>query len=187
MAHRSNVSIASQLNFAKSKHVATIVAMTLILLCTAVLLARLAQPNQEDGTGAPIQYLVDVAHERPYYPLAGQFHANEIPWIFDGRFILYGTVVNWWRADTAPNRRSCTEEWSRAAPYAKLCGEIADQKILAVMLKGMRNETLVFIPVSRIAHIDIGDTVSIRSGVIAENNRLEKLPELLSYHHHLPR
>ena len=165
-----------------------VVAGTMLFVVGVASLGDLIALRKPDINVTPressIPHLVDEARERSYFPLAGQIYAGETKWLFDGQFVLHGTVVSWWRADTVRNRHSCKEEWHKLATYKKLCMAIADQKILAVKLGGINHEMLAFLPVSRIAHIDVGDTVSIRSGVITENNRLEKFAELLNFQHH---
>lgn len=162
------------------------VSITLMFLFAGAVTALHGVRQLETSLAArklSVPQMLKAAKEQSYFPLTSDVHLGESQWLFDGRFILHGTVVDWWRADTKKNQISCKNEWRKLASYRPLCTSIADQNILAVKVEGINHQILTYIPVSRIAHIDAGDTVSIRAGIITEDNRVEKLPALLNYHH----
>lgn len=123
--------------------------------------------------------IVDQAKKQRYQPIAGALRPNEIPWIFDEKYIAHGTVIEAWNADTEQNRAACSSVWVATPPYASLCKNLLDDQILAVKLTNYKNDNIAFVPVSRIALVGEGDEVVIATGVIEGNELVRSLPRLL--------
>jgi hypothetical protein len=114
-----------------------------------------------------------------YSAYGSSLYANEVPWIFDGRHREKGKVLAVWDADTAENRTACKNEWRRSSAYYALCTDISNQKILVVELSELEIPLVAYVPVSRIAKVDLGEIALIRMGSISGDSTVHALPSFI--------
>lgn len=104
---------------------------------------------------------------------------NEAPWLFDGERSADGKIVAIWDADTNVNKAACANEWKESNIYRPLCTELQSQKIISVELAGLATRVVTYVPVSRIAKLELSDEVRIRMGGISGDAGTHALPSFV--------
>jgi hypothetical protein len=153
------------------------VVFSAILLGVAALVLSFGlvrSPTHASGFSAIVQ-----SRTAKYSAYGSSVYAKEVPWIFDGRHREKGKVLAVWDADTAENRTACKNEWNRSSAYYTLCTDISNQKILVVELSGLEIPLVAYVPVSRIAKVDLGEIALIRMGNISGDSVVHALPSLI--------
>jgi hypothetical protein len=123
---------------------------------------------------------LDRARARRYRPMTSDLRPNEAAWVFDGRYPIRGTVMSTWDADTAANREACRTAWLKSPPYIGFCRGLSDNRIAAVLLTEIDGESIVYVPVNRIAGLHQGDRVVVRIAGTAAADAVQTLPVLMN-------
>jgi hypothetical protein len=124
--------------------------------------------------GAEVPVL--VGEKAKYQSFSGQLTPHEIPWIFDGEQRKQGKILAVWSANSERNASACKNEWEKKNAYLAMCGNLGDQTILAVQFDGISPPLVTYVPVSRIALVDVGQKVLVRMGRITGDGAVHSLP-----------
>jgi len=104
---------------------------------------------------------------------------NEAPWLFDGERQVDGKVLSIWDADTDANKSACAKEWKESTTYRSLCMGLQSQKIISVDVAGLNTRLVTYVPVSRVAKVEVSDQVRIKLGEISGDKVTHVLPSFV--------
>jgi hypothetical protein len=146
-----------------------------LLVCAiAVVGVSKSHGSVKDAEPFPLLTAQDV-----YAVQSSYLKQNEAPWLFDGERSADGKIVAIWDADTDANKAACANEWKASTVYRPLCMELQSQKIISVEVAGLTTRVVTYVPVSRIAKLDVSDQVRIRMGDISGDAVTHALPSFV--------
>jgi hypothetical protein len=148
-----------------------------ILLCAILVVIGVEKSHgsvNQDAGSIPLLTAKDI-----YAVQSSQLKKNEAPWLFDGERQADGKVVAIWDADTDANKSACANEWKESATYRPLCMDLKNQKIISVDVSGLNTPLVTYVPVSRVAKVEISDQVRIKMGEISGDKVTRLLPSFV--------
>ena len=145
-----------------------------ILLCAILAAVGVGKSHgsvNQDPEAVPLLTAKDT-----YSVQSSHLKKNEAPWLFDGERRVDGKVLAIRDADTDANKSACANEWKESTSYRSLCMGLQGQKIMSVDVSDLNIRLVTYVPVSRVAKVDINDQVRIKMGEISGDNVTHVLP-----------
>ena len=148
-----------------------------ILLCAILALIGV---NKSHGSVYQEAGAVPLLTAKDVYTVQNSYlKKNEAPWLFDGERWAEGKILAIWDADTDANRAACANEWKESRTYRSLCMDLQGQRIISVDVAGFTTRLVKYVPVSRIAKVDVSDQVRIKMGEISGEEVTQALPSFV--------
>ena len=141
--------------------------------------------NKSHGSVHQEAGAVPLLTEKDVYTVQNSYlKKNEAPWLFDGERWAEGKILAIWNADTDANRAACANEWKESRTYRSLCMDLQGKRIISVDVAGLTTRVVTYVPVSRIAKVDVSDLHSdlsarvVRRRDISQSRTLHSPPGL---------